>query len=288
MKKLCLQQKRTDKIKTGRISYMNVAPVYYGFDCGFVKNNCISFIKEPPAKLNLLMEKNELKISPVSSAAYGRNMGKWLILPDLSISCFSTVKSVLLVSRYPLDQLSGKNVLFNSESETSVALLKLLFIWMGVCPVYSKKRFNKTDDIDKKVSAFLIIGDSALIGNWDFSFKYVYDLGDKWNQFTNLPFVFALWVVQKDFAEKNPDIVAKYIYLFKKSKKIGLSNLNTIAKKISEKLPINFEDGKSYYNKLNYDLDEIHLKGLEKFYESLLNEKIIQNRVELNFYLYTK
>lgn len=285
MKKLCLQQKRIDKIMTGRISYMNVAPVYYGFDCGFVKSNSICFIKEPPAKLNSLMENNELEISPVSSVAYGRNMGKWLILPDLSISCFSKVKSVLLVSRYPLDQLTGKKILFNSESETAVALLKLLFIWMGICPVYSTNRFSKTDDIDKGISAFLIIGDSALTGKWDSIFKYVYDLGEKWNNMTNLPFVFALWVVQKEFAEKNPEIVTKYIYLFKKSKKIGLSNLDKISKKISKKLSVNFEEGKTYYNKLNYDLDEIHLKGLEKFYESLFREKIIKNSVKLNFYL---
>jgi chorismate dehydratase len=94
-----------------------------------------------------------------------------------------------------------------------------------------------------------------------------------------------LWVVQKDFAEKNPQSVEKYILLLKKvKKKIGLSNLNIISNIISKKLPINFEEGESYYNKLNYDLGEIHLKSLEKFYESFFHEKIISNSVKLNFY----
>ena len=43
----------------------------------------------------------------------------------------------------------------------------------------------------------LIIGDSALKFLNISDFKYKYDLGHEWNNFTGLPFVFALWAYNK-------------------------------------------------------------------------------------------
>ena len=118
-------------VAIGRINYMNVAPIYYGLDKGFAAqgisqgiNQEIKLISGPPSTLNQMMINGCLDISPVSSAAYARNTRKWLILPDLAIACHERVLSVLLVSRYNLEALTGRRFLITDESSSVMSTLK--------------------------------------------------------------------------------------------------------------------------------------------------------------------
>ncbi len=117
---------KTSRIRVGRISYMNVAPVYYGLDNG-MKPPWMDIIDGPPSTLNRMMANSELDISPVSSAAFARCRDEWLMLPDLSIACYGEVMSVILVGRRPFQEMNGKTVILTEESETAAGLLKLLF-----------------------------------------------------------------------------------------------------------------------------------------------------------------
>lgn len=72
------------------------------------------------------MVRGELDLSVVSSIEYARYPERYLILPDLSISCRGPVRSVLLLSQRPIAELSGRTILITSQSHTSVALLKIL------------------------------------------------------------------------------------------------------------------------------------------------------------------
>ena len=83
-------------IRIGRISYVNVDPIYYGLDRLEGAQN-IDIISAPPAELNALMASNQLDISAVSSVAYARHQDDWLLIPGLAIACRENVMSVLLV-----------------------------------------------------------------------------------------------------------------------------------------------------------------------------------------------
>jgi chorismate dehydratase len=270
-------------VNLGRISYINVAPVYYGLDNG-LKPDWLNIVSAPPSILNNMMEKNELDISPVSSVAYAKNQDEWLLLPDLSISCLGKVMSVILVSKKPFEKLTDNKVIITDKSAAAAELLKLLFSIKRVKPVFETMPIQCPDEIKKSADAALIIGDKALKEKWHVHFDHIYDLGQMWLELTDLPFVFALWAVRKSFADKQPEVVSSIIKLFDLSKEQGKKNLEDIAKKASEILGIDIDICKKYYELLNYNLDPLQLKGLTSFFEKLYHKKILSQKVQLRFF----
>ena len=262
---------------------MNAAPVYYEIDkCP--KLDWLKIVSAPPSILNNMMAKNELDISPVSSIAYAKHQDEWLLLPDLSISCFGRVMSVILVSKKPFEALDNKKVLITDKSAAAAELIKLLFSIKKVKPVYETRPIQCPDEIKKYAEAALIIGDKALKENWHVHFDHIYDLGEMWLELTGLPFVFALWAVRKSFADEKPETVSLIIQLFNISREEGKKNLKDIAKKASEILGIDIAICREYYELLNYDLDPLQLKGITTFFDKLYPEKILSQKIHLRFF----
>ncbi len=270
-------------IALGRISYMNVAPVYYGLDHG-LKPEWLEIESHPPTDLNHMLSRKGLDISPVSSVAYARHQDEWLILPDLSISCFGKVMSVLLVSRYPIEQLHGKPIIMTRESATSTELLKLICAMKQVTPIFKTGVVKNAAELPEDTAAALVIGDAALNGQWEHRFEYIVDLGEMWHQLSGLPFVFALWVVRKRVAEQNPERVNDVIELFRQTKRMGRRSMKQIAEHASAKLGLDIDLCRRYYTVLNYDLDSRQTKGVQTFFDGLRHYKRVDRKIELNFF----
>jgi hypothetical protein len=77
------------------------------------------------------MARGQLDVSVVSAIEYARASERYVLLPDLAISCDGPVRRVLLLSKVPAPELGGKRVMLSRSSMTSVALLELLFenVW---------------------------------------------------------------------------------------------------------------------------------------------------------------
>lgn len=215
-------------MKIGKLSYLNNAPMYYALarSCPHFAQNC-QIVEGPPSYLNQCIQEKKIDLSVISSIEYARNYERYLLLPDLSISSDGPVQSVLLMSRVPMNKLHGQLLLLSSDSETSVALIKIILAQQGIEPVYVTGKIpepGKNGDCcpAHDFAAFLVIGDMAmqlnramqLNGsmqldesvqlnsppglNGQGAFPFVYDLGEEWKRMTRLPFVFALWVVRKE------------------------------------------------------------------------------------------
>ena len=113
-----------------------------------------------------MMAEGSLDVSVVSAVEYARDADRYLLLPDLAISCDGPVRSVMLFSNTPAEELTGKTVVVSKSSMTSVALLELLFehVWhakpnfvAGDAEMIDIARCNEQDD------ARLVIGDAALV-----------------------------------------------------------------------------------------------------------------------------
>jgi predicted solute-binding protein len=105
-------------VKLGRISYVNMAPVFYRVDAD------VEEVQGVPTELNRLLIEGELDTAPISSIEYARNADKLRLLPRLCVASEGAVDSIQLVSRRPLEQV--RVVAVTSESATSVALTKVL------------------------------------------------------------------------------------------------------------------------------------------------------------------
>jgi chorismate dehydratase len=269
--------------RVGRIQYINVDPVYYAFD-----PQTLPFVSEltskPPADLNRLMADGWLDISSVSSSAYARHFDDWLILPDLSIACFGKVMSVLLVSRYPFEELHGRTVILTRHSAAAADLIQYLFARQKIAPRFVKGKVLHPNDIGANDDAGLVIGDAALRHPWRQRFPYTWDLCEEWNTITGLPFVFAVWVVRRSFAEKAPDTAAAVLQELLRSKAEGLNHMPAIVEAAARKLDISRELCREYYDCMYYDFREPERRGLTAFYAGLYDHGIITRKPELQFF----
>ncbi len=276
------------RARVGRISYVNVAPVYYGLENGD-RPDWMAIHAAPPSRLNAMLAANGLDISPVSSVAYARHQHRWRLLPNLSIACRGPVLSVLLVSRKPFADLDGRPILLTHESAAAAALLRLLFAEEGLAPSFAQGAVGRPSDLMKNARAgiegALVIGDAAIKHDWRAVFPYVYDLSQVWWEKKGLPFVFAVWAVRADFARRDPERVASVIRILAESKRRGLDRIEAIITATSEKLGLPHGLCREYYRKLYYELDAPEIRGLSAFHDGLLRHGLIGRPVSPCFAL---
>jgi len=273
----------TKDVKMGKISYINASPVFYGLDHGLLPD-WLEMVADVPAALNRQIITGQIKVSPISAAFYAMNHKDLLLLPNLSISCHGRVLSVLLASNYPINELGGKKVFFSRESASAASFMKMIFNQRKIFPVFEVGDVNNFETVSGPADAVLVIGDFALKLPWDQNFEYVFDLGQLWYEMKQLPFVFAVWVVRRSFANKNPLVVKKIHELLLASKKQGYQNINAVIDAGKNKLDIKRSVIKEYFDLLYCDLDGKKIKAMELFFDSLFDQEILKERAELEFF----
>ena len=159
-------------IRLGRISYVNMAPVFYRLEAE------VEEVQGVPTELNARLLAGELDLAPISSIEYARNADRLRMLPRLCVSSEGAVDSIQLVSRKPLEHV--RTVAVTPESATSVVLTKVLL------PEATHVPFGEEAD------ATLLIGDAALKSAFEDPTPH-HDLGRLWLERTGLPMVFAVW-----------------------------------------------------------------------------------------------
>jgi chorismate dehydratase len=266
-------------MKIGRIPYINCYPVYGAIDRGVVKLEA-QLVDGVPTDLNRRMAARELDISVVSAVEYARDAERYLLLPDLAISCDGPVRSVMLFSKLPAGELTSRNVVVSRSSMTSVALLELLFenVW------HARPRFVPGDaeisdvvgDSSPDAEARLVIGDAALVlgSNHRERYPHVYDLGQMWKEWTGQPFVFAVWVAQRSTDVKEALVAHAGLIA---SRNWGLDHLAELAGQAHDATGVELGICAEYLSGLDYGLSYPHLAGLTEFYRRLVERGRIPN-----------
>jgi chorismate dehydratase len=260
-------------MRVGRIPYINCYPVYGAVDRGIVPL-AAEVIDGVPTALNKRMAEGTLDVSVVSAVEYARDWERYLLLPDLAISCDGPVRSVMLFSRRPAEQLGGQQVLVSRSSMTSVHLLEMLFenVWKTK-PVFVAGDAEASDlrdeTADSPVVARLVIGDAALMlgtGAISSPYEHVYDLGLEWKKWTGLPFVFAVWVAQRT---TDTTLALGVHASLIESRNWGLKHLDVLAQQAHETTGVPLDACHEYLSGLDYGLSYPHLGGLTEFYRRL-------------------
>jgi len=270
-------------INMGKISYINASPVFYGLDRGLLPN-WLKMISDVPAALNKKIMTGEIEISPISAAAYALNHKDLLLLPGLSISCHGPVLSVLLASNYPIEDLNNKTVVFSPESASAASFLKMIFKQKKIVPHFEVKPVNNCQTFSSNADAVLVIGDTALTQPWDTVFEYCIDLGQLWYEMTQMPFVFAVWVVRRSFAKKRPDRVKQIHELLLTSKSQGYRHLDQIIQAGQKKLNIDSSIVSRYFDLLHCDLDTEKIKAMGMFFDSLFDQGVLTRKTDIQFF----
>ncbi len=263
-------------VRVGRIAYVNCYPVYGAIDRGIVPLDA-ELVSGVPSALNRAIRASELDISVVSAVEYANDAEKYLLLPDLAISCDGPVRSVMLFSHEPAPSLHGKKVLVSRSSMTSVALLELLFehVWETE-PTFVPGDAEVSDiaRMTEDHTARLVIGDAALVLANDGRYPYVYDLGEVWREWTELPFVFAVWVARRGVDVRAAlNVHAALI----ESRDWGVTHRAVLAEQAAAATGVPFATCDEYLSGLDYGLSYPHLAGLTEFFRRLVAHGRVPN-----------
>ena len=251
------------RLRISAISYLNTAPLMWDFEHGHAAPDFdISYTLPSQCAASLRAGSSDIGIIP--AAAYA-GISDLVILPGVAIASRRSVRSILLVSKVPLEKI--RSVALDTSSMTSVALTKVLFgKWWGGGRTFTPM----APDIEQMLQthdAGLVIGDPALRINRS---RYItYDLADEWIRLTGKPFVFAFWAVRQAALKDAPrdlDLAA----VFQESRDHGLlaKNLDRIASEWGPRLDLSQENVKSYLTEnIHYFLDPACLHGMELFFK---------------------
>ena len=222
-------------------------------------------------------------IGIIPAAAYA-TVPDLIIIPDVAIAARRAVRSILLVSKKPVDPMWRQvgTVALDTASMTSVALAKILFAkWLGGARDY-KPMAPDLDAMLNACDAALLIGDPAL--QVDRTRYFTLDLAEEWVARTGKPFVFAFWAIRKQaLAGQNVTAIAE---VFKQSRDHGLlpKNLETIAQEWAPRLGLTVEMVRVYLtHNIHYYLDPPCLEGLQLYYRLAAEIGVLPQPPELRF-----
>ncbi len=234
--------------KIANVSYLNSFPFRYGLQ--YLDNCEIEYHVPSQITEKLLNNTIDIGLVPIVTALKNKNLN---IISNFCISSESEVKTVLLLSKKPKHQINS--ICFDKESNTSNQLIKIIskHFW-NISP-----RFT---DNDTNCDAKIEIGDKVLLNKNDYPYKY--DLASEWKQFSNLPFVFAVWC-------SNKNIDKDFIVQFNEKLLFGINNIDLALEYYNDKLIISKEDAHHYLkHNISYHLDNYKFESIKKF-ENLLS-----------------
>ena len=271
-------------LRVGKVDFINTLPVFYPLESGAVEHD-FAIVAGTPAALNSLLASDRIDLGMVSSIEYGRNFDKYLLLPDLSISCRSRVCSVLLLSTVSLEQLNDQEIVLTPKSHTSVALLKLLFSRrFQIIPQYRVRDYH-TDGSPwpEGAKALLAIGDDALRLQKSPVVTLALDLGTAWYEWTGHPFVFAVWALNyRSLARRDGQVHQAHATLVE-ARDYGLNHLEEIATAVGRCSWFSRRECLQYLQTIEYDLDGDKQAGLRLFFDMLYEAGELSRPVPLNF-----
>jgi len=250
------------RLRISAISYLNTAPLMWDFEHGEAGRRFDISYTLPSACARSLAD-GTADIGIIPAAAYAEIPGL-RVIPDVAIASRRAVRSILLVSKVPIEKV--RSVALDTSSMTSVALTKVLFEkWLGGGRTFT----SMAPDIDTMLAvhdAGLVIGDPAL--KIDRSRYQTIDLAEEWIRHTGKPFVFAFWAVRAAaLPEADPALDLAAAFRDSRDRGLEAASLDKIAREWAPRLGLSGADIRSYLTEnIHYQLDAGCLEGLQLFY----------------------
>ena len=266
----------------GYIPYLNCVPFFY-----HLKRNGFQgkFITGVPSELNRMLQCGQLDVSPSSSFEYARNWQNYLLLPNHSISSVGKVKSVLLFSPVELTELSGRQIAITGESATSINLLRVIFReFFAIHDVTDAVPDIPIETLIAENKPALLIGDRALcLAQQCPPGMQILDLGEIWQHKTGLPFVFALWMIERSALEKFSESLAGLGGQLMASREQIFNAPYPAVVNVADRVGLNTATIVDYWNTIDYRLEKEHLQGLQLFFQLCKKHNLLEEEPELNF-----
>lgn len=249
-------------IRLGTVPFFNSKPLIYAIEKGLVQSN-IEISYYVPSQLTLGLNNRAVDIALIPVAELLKNPSL-KIFPDISISSFGPVDSVVLLAQKDIEHIS--TVALDKRSRSSSALMKIILEkFYMLSPEYVYREID--EGFLREVDSGMLIGDAGLHAKFfpEPGFK-VYDLGQLWTEKTGLPFVYAVFAYRKENEEKIGPV--KDVLL--EAKRIGISMIDEIVAQCSQQLGLSHDICSHYLSEsIKYDLGKDEIAAIKLFGEYL-------------------
>jgi chorismate dehydratase len=141
----------------------------------------------------------------------------------------------------------------------------------GVKPAYFTAQPDPVQMLTD-ADACLIIGDNALLAASDAQLKQrfptlqVVDLGEEFKALTGQIMVFALWVIRREFAERNPDGVKLVAKLFRASQDYAMAHMPELVEEALRRRQLPRAAVEEHFRQIRHHFTPAYREGLETYY----------------------
>jgi chorismate dehydratase len=243
------------KLRVGAVNYLNTKPLIYGLERYAPQ---AEIVLDFPSRLADDLAGGRLDVALIPSIEFFHDPN-YTIVSNACIACRGPVLSVKLFSRGPIESI--RTLALDAGSRTSVALTQILLNERyGLRPKLQSLPLGDSPD-QADADAVLVIGDRAMHTSGG-RFEVVWDLGDEWCRWAELPFVFAMWV-----ARAGTELDALEAALGE-ARDAGLAHLDEIAQREAAPLGLTRPQCLAYLrDNLYFYLGPREQRGLELFYK---------------------
>ncbi len=248
-------------LHVGRIPFLVCAPYFHASLDGFPE---ATFTDGPPRALNKLLAAGQIDCAPSSSFEYARNARDYLLLPGLCTSGRGEVKSVLLFSKEPWENITGKTIELSPDSDTSNALVRVISRFhFDVEPVF------KESGVEVSPFARIAIGDAALRESATGQWPYRYDLAQVWQAWQGTPLPLGIWILSVRAWEANPAVIRAYHRHLNRSLLDFFASPEACLRRweAAYGLPFSMEKALDFFSTADYVLTQGHERSLAIFFE---------------------
>lgn len=276
-------KKQCKPLQIGRINYTNAWPIFHHFsEQSF--NGEVELVSKVPSELNHSLAHGSLDLAAISSFSYGQFHKDYLLFPDLSVSSFGKVNSILLFMKKPLKDVLNGTIAVTTASATSVNLLKIIVEkFHGGHPTYIAMA-PSLQDMLKDTDAALLIGDDAIRASWTEHEYEVMDLGEAWYSLTGQGMTFAVWALRRSAVEQRFKQITDVYEAFQQSKVQSLTDLQPLIEKAVHIIGGTKDYWFAYFRGLNYDFGQSHWNGLQLYFQYAKELGLIDHDVPLQIW----
>ena len=174
-------------LRIGCVKYLNARPLIHSWPGEVVFDH--------PNRLCEKLAAGELDVALVSSFEFLRNP-VYTLVDGVSISSRGPVHSVFVAYNGDLSEIEEIEV--DPASQTGINLLRCLLAEIGLAPRFVIRSRLIQRAITPRLAKFFI-GDQAIRfrDESEKTFQF-WDLGEEWQKRTQLPFVYALWLIRPE------------------------------------------------------------------------------------------
>lgn len=261
----------SNTIRVGAVRYLNTKPLVFNLR-EFAPS--IELVYDLPSRLADALAAGDLDVALIPSVEVFHNP-QYTIVSDACIACRGPVWSVKLFARVPAVQIH--TLALDEGSRTSVALVQILLSQRyGIRPRLEPLPIGQLP-ADSSADAVLLIGDRAIhppAGR----FAEVWDLGEQWCHWSQLPFVFAMWAARPGI---DTQVVGEALSLARDE---GLANLESIARDEAASVGLTAGECLHYLrDNLHFELGSRERQGLQLFYRRAADLDLAPPDVDLQF-----